>query len=181
MKTNSDIYGFSDKWSPDIDEYSFTQIPNLLLACQGHLRLTDGELLTLIHLLTYWFSYKSKVYPSIKTLTKFSSNGYSTIQKRLRTLEEKGFIKRVHKLGTSNTFDLVPCVKKLREHEKVCKQRPRIRAENAVKTIREPSSFTSNKEDEFLRRLNRNNTENNIFRKSPNFTFSDQSEDIWGI
>lgn len=145
-------HGFSEKWSPEIEYHGFTQVPNLLLACQGHLQLKDGELTTLLQLLTFWFDHDGRVYPSIATLSRFSSKGYSTVQKRLRVLEEKGFVKRRRQLGTSNTYDLSRCVAKLYEHQKVCKNLPRRRRHLEVKTRRRPSSFTTNKQYEPKRR-----------------------------
>jgi hypothetical protein len=160
METQIDSYGFSEKWSPEIARYNFTQVPNILLSCQGHLELTDGEILTLIHLLTFWFSNKSKVYPSITTLTKFSCNSFATVQRRLRTLEKKGFIKRRHRKGTSNTFDLMPCTKKLKKHEKVCANPPR-KQQGPVSVVRSvDTSFLMSKEYETQRRRIVTNTEN---------------------
>lgn len=162
MKTNNKEYGFSEKWSPEIEEFNFTQVPNLLLACQGHLGLTDGETLTLIHLLTFWFSHNSRVYPSITRLCKFSHKGYSTVQRRLRKLEEKQFVKRRHKRGTSNTYDLIPCVIKLYEHQKVCTQLPRKQGDYQNKLRSVPASIVTSKEYEVLKRPKLKNTENNI-------------------
>lgn len=175
MKTDKEDYGFSEKWSPEIEQYNFTQVPNLLLACQGHLKLADGELVTLIHLLKFWFSHKSKVYPSIATLTKFSHKGYSTIQKRLRVLEEKEFIKRRHTFGTSNTYDLMPCVIKLYEHQKVCPSLPQKRGDYPPKTIGVTPSFSINKEYQERTRPSSKYTEN-IFA---NFQFADDGEAKW--
>lgn len=155
-------YGFSQKWSPEIEQYNFTQVPNLLLVCQGHLKLTDGELLTLIHLLTFWFSHEGHVYPSITTLGRFSHKGYSTVQKRLRVLEEKGFVKRRHKFGTSNTYDLTPCVAKLYKHQKFCSNLPHKRAVIGAKVKRLPSSLPINKEDQEPRRRNKKNSRTNV-------------------
>lgn len=160
MEVQKDKYGFSKKWSAEIEQYGFTQVPNLLLSCQGHLGLTDGEILTLIHLLTFWFSHKSKVYPTITTLTKFSHKGYSTVQKRLRTLEEKGFVKRRRKLGTSNTYDLVPCITKLYKHQRDCPSPPRKQGEPKQYTARVDTSLSINKEYEVRRRLMLKNTKN---------------------
>lgn len=166
MSDEENGYKFSDKWSPEIVQYNFTQVPNLLLGCQAHLGLSDGELVTLIHLLTYWFNHESKVYPSINTLTKFSHKGYSTVQKRLRTLESKGFIKRRHKFGTSNEYDLHYCAIKLYQHQRVCTNPPRNRAASVTIMRRPASSKTSNKEYEALRRNFLTNTEN----KTPSFS-----------
>lgn len=159
MTTNKD-YAFNEKWSAEIEQYNFTQVPNLLLACQGHLKLTDGEILTLIHLLTFWFRHEGRVYPSITKLTKFSHKGYSTIQRRLRVLEEKDFLTRRQKSGTSSTYDLIPCVIKLYEHQKVCLDLPRKQLGIRNKLISPPSLVVISKEDEYSRRQNLNNTKN---------------------
>lgn len=147
MTSNNKESGFSGKWSPEIEEYGFTQVPNLLLTCQGHLGLRDGELVTLLGLLTFWFKHDGKVYPSINRLARFSSKGYSTVQKRLRTLEEKGFVKRNRAQGTSSTYNLVPCVIKLYEHQKACHNLPRKRSTSTPKMKSQPASFPTNKED----------------------------------
>lgn len=162
MKSINKEYAFSEKWSPEVEQYSFTQIPNLLLGCQGHLKLRDGELLTLIHLLTFWFDHDGEVYPSIATLTRFSHKGYSTIQRRLRVLEEKGFVKRRHKFGMSNTYDLKPCVAKLYKHQAICHDLPHKRAPKKVKVRSLPSPLTSNKEYQLPRRLNKKTSGNTV-------------------
>jgi DNA-binding transcriptional regulator YhcF (GntR family) len=118
-------YEFASKWGEVTAQHGFTQVPNLLLGCQGHLGLTDGEVITLVNLASFWFSKNGNIYPSIKTLTKFSGKSYTTIQKRLRTLEEKGFIKRVQRMNTSSKYELGPCIEKLTEHKKSCKSPPR--------------------------------------------------------
>ncbi|MBH2007297.1 helix-turn-helix domain-containing protein [Candidatus Saccharibacteria bacterium] len=161
MKTESNKYGFSGKWSPEIEQYGFTQVPNLLLSCQGHLGLKDGELTTLLQLLTFWFEHDGKVYPSIVTLARYPSKGYSTIQKRLKSLEEKGFIKRHRKLGSSNTYNMKLCARQLYEHQKVCKDLPRRRSVSKVKVKYRPASYTTSKQYE-PKRLNSKDTKGTL-------------------
>ncbi|MDB5162584.1 MAG: regulatory protein GntR [Candidatus Saccharibacteria bacterium] len=175
MDEERTYYGFSDKWTYEVEEFNFTQIPNLLLSCQGHMGLSDGEILTFIHLLTFWFSNESKVFPSITTLTRFSNKGYSTIQARLKKLEDKGFIKRIHQDGTSNRYNLSPGVHILNEHIRYCPRPPRKRARSELKTSRVPSSYPINKEDEALRTSNLNNTWNIERNDYFNFPFNLQN------
>lgn len=158
VETNETYYNFSDKWSADIEQFNFTQVPNLLLGCQGHLHLTDGELLTLIHLQTFWYSSKGRIFPSITTLTKFSHKHYSTIQARLMKLEKKGFIKRTQSRGTSNTYSLVPCVEKLNRHIQVCARLPRKQGEQLLNVRRVDPWFSMTKEYETLTRPTLMNT-----------------------
>ena len=160
MYPKDERYAFSEKWSQEIAEFNFTQVPNILLACQGHLYLTDGEVLTLNHLLTFQFSSESRIYPTITTLTKFSHKGYSTVQKRLSELERKGYINRKHRLGTSNYYDLSPCVEQLTRHARTC-NRTGIKRVDYSETMRSlPSSITSNKEDETLNIQTKENINN---------------------
>ncbi len=156
MKVENNNYKFAGKWSPEIGQYGFTQIPNLLFNCQGHLNLEDGELATLLQLLMFWFHHESRVYPSIATLAKASDKGYSTIQKRLKILEDKGFIKRHRKLGSSNTYDLTPCVACLYKHQKTCRGLPRRRSTLGAKTRHELTSYSDTKEYEAKRRNGKN-------------------------
>jgi hypothetical protein len=109
-------YEFASKWGEVTAQHGFTQVPNLLLGCQGHLGLTDGEVITLVNLASFWFSKNGNIYPSIKTLTKFLVKVIQ-LYKRLRTLRKVLNAFWQHELG--------PCIKKLTEHKKSCKSPPR--------------------------------------------------------
>jgi DNA-binding MarR family transcriptional regulator len=150
MYPEEDRYAFTSKWSSEIGQFNFTQVPNILLACQGHLNITDGELLTLIHLQSFRFRADSVVFPSISTLAKFSHKHFTTVQKRLRVLEEKGFIERKHIQGTSNRYNLEPCIRKLEAHVNVCTNPPRKYTDHTYELSGLPSSYLSSKEDEQL-------------------------------
>ena len=149
---NNKEYSFSGKWSPEVKVYGFTQIPNLLLICQGHLELSDGEVITLLQLLTFWYRKDTPVFPSINRVAKRSYKGYSTTQRRLKSLEEKGFIERERKQGTSTRYDLRPCVTKLYLHQKVCKELSQKRDPLSVKVTKAPTSKTTYKEYEAQRK-----------------------------
>ncbi len=149
----SSPFKFNQKWSPEVATFSFTQVPNLLLTCQGHLKITDGELLTLIHLQTFWFSADSQIFPSITTLARFSHKSYATVQKRLRDLESKGFVRRRHYPGYSNRYDMEPCIRKLTEHSRTCPDLAKKLRDRIEKTTRVPSSISRNEEYEARRIL----------------------------
>lgn len=159
---DNENYSFAQKWTTEIEQYGFTQVPNALLKCQGHLGLTDGELVTLINLLHYWYRGKAKAFPSITTLTKFSGKNFSTLQKRLKSLEDKGFLVRQHRRNTSNTYVLTNCIKKLNKHLKVCPTPPRNRSVTMLNLSRDPSYIYKSKEDEALRRTNFYKTMNKV-------------------
>jgi predicted transcriptional regulator len=152
MDNPYDEYGFAGKWSPEIKAHGFTQVPNLLLVCQGHLGLTDGEMITLLQLFTFWYRKNSPVYPSINRVTKRSKKGYSTTQRRLKSLEDKGFIERKRKQGKSTRYDLLPCVRRLYQHQKECKDNSRKRESLVVNVTRVPYSKPTNEEYEAERK-----------------------------
>jgi len=159
MEADKNEYGFSGKWSPEIKAYGFTQVPNLLLVCQGHLGLTDGETITLLQLLTFWYRKESPVYPSISRITKRSKKGYTTTQRRLKSLEDKGFIERKRVEGMSTRYDLRPCVVRLYQHQKMCEELSQKRDSSGIKVTKAPLSKTTDEEYETPRRLYKNNVQ----------------------
>lgn len=160
---------FEKKWSPEIAKYGFTQIPNLLINCQGHLEITDNELVTLIQLISFWFNHDGQIYPSIARLSKYSLKGYSTIQARLKKLHSKDLIKIVPNIGNTNHYDIVPFINKLYEHQKSCKDPPYKQVGDNSDMSSPPSLFLRNKEYEPKRKFN-NKTESikEIFSKQFN-------------
>jgi predicted transcriptional regulator len=167
--TQNSISSFEQKWSPEIAQYSFTQIPNLLINCQGHLGISDNELVTLMQLISFWFEHDGQIYPSIARLSKYSKKGYSTIQARLKRLHNKGLVKIVPNNGNNNYYDIVPLINKLYEHQKNCKDPPRKQAGYNSNMSSLPSPYLRSKEYNPKRKFN-NKTESikDIFSKQNN-------------
>ena len=155
QKSVGNSSSFAQKWSPEVEQYGFTQLPNLLICCQGHLMVTDNELVTLIQLLSFWYAHDGQVFPSIETLAGYSNKGYSTIQKRLPNLEAKGFIKRIYVNGKTSLYDVRPCVIKLYKHQRVCPHPPKKREEYGSNTREPPPSNMKDKEYYVKRKLNK--------------------------
>lgn len=116
---NDETYLYAKKWGKNFN-VSFTQIPNSLIYCQGHLGLTDRELIILLQLISHWFRAERFPYPSQKRLGKYSGKCSSTVQRNLMNLELKGFLTRDERPGTSNMYDLIPCVYKIQDHIEEC-------------------------------------------------------------
>lgn len=55
---------FSDKWSPEIQSFGFTEIPNLLIENQGAMDITPTEMCVLISILKFQWDEKHP-FPSI--------------------------------------------------------------------------------------------------------------------
>ena len=117
---------FRRKWSNEVSELGFTQVPNLLITCQGHLGLKNGELIALLQLMKFWYDHDSRIFPAIDTLANYGGDSYPTAQRNLKNLEKKGFLKRQHRFGSSDNYDLNPCSEKLFEHVNLCPSVPQF-------------------------------------------------------
>lgn len=151
---------FVRQWTVETSELGFTQIPNLLITCQGHLKLSDGELVTLIELLKFWYEQDSRIYPSIDTLCRYSGRKYSTVQRRLKSLEKKGFITRKHRFATSDDYSVRPTVNKLYEHRKICTSISHFREDDWSDLSSLPSSVPTDKQYEAIKDFLTKNTKN---------------------
>lgn len=161
IQKTTDI-SFSDKWPPGITKKGFIQIPNCIIACRANLNLSSSELAILLQLCIYDYGSK-KVWPSHSTLAKQAGLGLSTVRNHIVSLESKGFIKRQYRSGTSNVYDLLPLLNKLKNHS--CYYPARKELPPYLEISRPPPQKTSTKE-ELLKRIN-NNTEpiENILRR----------------
>ena len=142
--SNGHGYGFAAKWSQELEQSSFTQVPNGLIRCQGHLGLSEAELVTLIQLLSFWFHSDSRVFPTIKKLSEYSGKAYPTIQKRLKSLEEKGFIERRQRRNNSSIYTFESCVTLLQRHQLFCNSHNPKRVHHQSNLTHPDPSFITN-------------------------------------
>jgi DNA-binding MarR family transcriptional regulator len=136
-------YYFSSKWSSATEEDGFTMVPNLLIKHQSDLNITDPEIVVLIAILSFKWT-DAMPYPSAGKLGEYTGKSTKSVRDKLRSLETKGIIKRVHRAGASNEYDFTPLEKRL-----VIYTHP---AEISVPTYRKTNSQPyrkfSSKEDE---------------------------------
>lgn len=117
-------------------------------------------MVTLIELLKFWYEDDSRIYPSIDTLCAYSGRKYSTVQRRLKSLEKKGFIKRKHRFATSDDYFVAPTVDKLYDHHKKCDFLSQYRANGIADLSTLPSSYITDKQYEAKEDLFYKNTKN---------------------
>jgi hypothetical protein len=117
-RTDNANSAYSTKFSPELTRFGFTQVSNILIQCQGDLGLTDGELLTYIRLLSFWFSRESKIYPSQSLLAQMSKVSISTIANRLRSLQRKEYVRRTLRPGYTSIYDITPGLSTLYKFQK---------------------------------------------------------------
>jgi hypothetical protein len=77
--------------------------------------LTAPELALLLQLLVFAYDKKS-AWPGHEKLSQQGGMSVSTVRHNLVSLEKKAFLKRVYRNGTSNKYDLIPTIERLRNH-----------------------------------------------------------------
>jgi predicted transcriptional regulator len=109
------------KWGkPNIDA-GWTCIPNILVRRQKTLGLDALDLNILLHLLTYWWEDDNHPHPSKETLAKAIGVSASTIQRRIRAMEQGGLLQRIQRRkaddrSETNLYDLTPLREILEPH-----------------------------------------------------------------
>jgi DNA-binding MarR family transcriptional regulator len=77
--------------------------------------LTVAEALFVIHLM--WCKWDDDPpYPSLRTLARRMGITPIYARKLARSLEKKGFLRRMSRVGSTNAYDLTPLFKKLAAH-----------------------------------------------------------------
>lgn len=105
---------FRARWSEALAKYGYTQVANRFLEYYHALGITQEEAMFIIQC----FKFKWDVdfpYPSLNTIAKAMGMSRNTVQRYLRSLENKGFVKRVRREGASSKLNLEPLIKKLEQ------------------------------------------------------------------
>jgi hypothetical protein len=115
----SDVLTMTRKWGAQVAAAGFTAVPNHLLSINQFLdkkhRLSSTELLILLQILSSWWHADQLPFPSKSTIARRLGLSARQVQRALKTLEQKGIIKRIARLKgrNSNTFDLTGLVDKV--------------------------------------------------------------------
>ncbi len=108
------------RWGGDarIKKEGFVTVPWRFLAYHAALkpyRLTVAEALFVIHLM--WYKWDAEPpFPSLNTIARRMGITPIYARKLARTLEGKGFLVRLPRIGSTNAYDLTPLFKKLATH-----------------------------------------------------------------
>lgn len=145
-----------DAWQQMLDSKGYVQIPNCMFRCQGSLAISAGEVVVLCTLLTYGFG-RNKIYPSVQTLCDASGTSPSSVRRHVRSLEAKGFVRRIYNTGQSNTYDVMPLLDKLAVHN--CNNPIRKRIPTYPKVTKPPPPHMNTKEYYLRRKKNNTGTE----------------------
>ena len=85
-------------------------VPVAFLRLYGSLKpyqLTVAEAMFVVQVMAYKWSAKAP-FPSYGTIAKRMGVSTKMVQRYARQLEEKGYLRRLARIGTSNAFDLQP-------------------------------------------------------------------------
>lgn len=107
-----------DRWQEGLGG-GFVVIPSVLLLKQSELGLDCEDVVVLANLLVHWWEESRAPFPRTESLAKRMGISRRTVQRRIRQLEEKGFLTRVMSAREEGTgqiahYDLRQMVEKLK-------------------------------------------------------------------
>lgn len=108
------------RWTRGVLKHGFTIVPALMITNQDKLALSPEHFNVLLHLIYHWRNSEEDPYPTKKRLARLMGKSEKQVQRYLRDLEEKGFLRRImrYKTGrgqTSSGYDLTGLVNRLRD------------------------------------------------------------------
>lgn len=107
------------KWGADVMSLGFCILPSILFRAQGRLGLKATHLAMIVQLADFWWYDESLPWPKKSTLAERLGLKDKQVQRIVRDLEERGYIKRQERMTphgqTSNAYDLSGLVKKLKQ------------------------------------------------------------------
>ncbi len=113
--------GLEAKWSKAVIETGYTVIPNVLLQAQSRLGLDSLNLNLILQIAKHWWTADENPYPGRAHLAEVLNVHPRTVQRRLRELEQAGFIRHLERQGAdgrqlTNEYDLRGLVEKLQPY-----------------------------------------------------------------
>jgi DNA-binding MarR family transcriptional regulator len=72
----------------------YQAVPHDLLRYQAKLGLSNGELVTLLNILDFWWEAKNNPFPAVDQLAKRMSTDRRTVHRHLKSLQDKRYVVR---------------------------------------------------------------------------------------
>lgn len=94
-----------DKWGPAAFR-GYQAVPHDLFRFQAQLGLSNGELVTLLNILDFWWDAKNAPFPGAKALAKRMDTDPRTVQRHLKSLQDKGYAIRQRGTDEKRRFHL---------------------------------------------------------------------------
>lgn len=119
-KSTSNKKASAKKWGEGVMQLGFCIVPSILLKAQRRLGLNSTQLVVLLQLIDYWWTYDNNPFPSKQTLSDRLGLGPRQIQRYMAELEKAGLVTRIERRGghngkLSNEYDLAGLVARLKK------------------------------------------------------------------
>lgn len=100
-----------DGWTPVSDDFLelYADLPN---------PITTAEAMLLIHLIHFKWDEKAP-FPGFKTIAKRMGLTDTQVRNHARSLDRKGYLQRIKRVGTTNRFHLEPLFKALERQKEI--------------------------------------------------------------
>lgn len=118
------VMDVKSKWGVAVAERGFTQIPNYLMQINNFVsddhKLPPSEMMVLLQIVATWWRKQEQPFPSMRTLADRAGISERQVQRSIKALETKGYLKKAKKVQksgviSSNVYDLNPLVEILKE------------------------------------------------------------------
>jgi Helix-turn-helix domain len=111
----------SSRWTPELVAGGWTPVADYFLDSYTKLDppISTSEAMLVIHLMRHKWD-DAPPFPGFKTLSKRMGITSTSVRNHARSLEKKGYLHRMKRIGTTNHFDLVPlfvALEKLQAYE----------------------------------------------------------------
>lgn len=106
-ETPFETFRISERWEV-VAEAGYQAVPDVLLFAQSELNLTSEELNVLLNLTAHWWRPKDVVFPRADTIASRMGVSARTVQRILKSLQTKGFIKKSRATDGRPVFDVTP-------------------------------------------------------------------------
>jgi predicted transcriptional regulator len=103
-----------DKWGYAAHR-GYQAVPHDLFRFQAQLKLSNGELVTLLNILDFWWEAGKHPFPGVFALAKRMDTTERSIQRHLKTLHDLGYAVRERGNDEKRRFNLGGLVAKLSE------------------------------------------------------------------
>lgn len=101
-----------DKWGIAAHR-GYQAIPHDLFKFQAKLDLSNGELVTLLNILDFWWEADKRPFPGVEALAKRMNTNPRSVQRHLKSLQDKGYAIRERGDDEKRRFNLDGLVTRL--------------------------------------------------------------------
>lgn len=101
-----------EKWGA-VAEEGYQAVPHALFRYQEQLHLSNGELVTLLNILDFWWEANKNPFPGASALAKRMNTNPRSVQRHLKALSDKGFAIRERGTDEKRRFRLDGLVNRL--------------------------------------------------------------------